>query len=213
MARENVEVERGDDSIAPFSSRGPTWIDFTAKPDLLAPGVGIESLSDPHSTLYAQFPSYLLSGTQNTSYKPYLSLSGTSMAAPVVSGAIALMLEANPNLTPNAVKAILQYTAQALAGDNPLEQGAGLLNARGAVRLSRFFGSPASDLGFMSDEIAGEVVPWSQHILWGNFLVTGGMPLPGSNAWLQDTAWGSLTTPSGARTFDVIKLLTIHDEE
>ena len=194
----NGTARRSDDSIAPFSSRGPTWIDFIAKPDLLAPGVGIESLSDPHSTLYSQFPSYLLSGTQNTSYKPYLSLSGTSMAAPVVSGAIALMLEANPALTPNAVKAILQYTAQALAGDNPLEQGAGLLNARGAVRLSRFFASPAIDLGFMSDAIAGEVVPWSQHILWGNFLVTGGMPLPGSNAWLQDTTWGALTTPSGA---------------
>ena len=39
-----------------FSSRGPTWIDFAAKPDLVAPGVGIESLSDPHSTLYCALP-------------------------------------------------------------------------------------------------------------------------------------------------------------
>ena len=45
---------------------------------------------------------------------PYLSLSGTSMAAPVVTGTVALMLQANPNLTPNLVKAILQYTAQAV---------------------------------------------------------------------------------------------------
>ena len=40
-----------------------------------------------------------------------MSMTGTSMAAPVVSGTVALMLQANPKLTPNMVKAILQYTA------------------------------------------------------------------------------------------------------
>ena len=108
-------VGRGDDAVSAFSSRGPTWIDFSAKPDLVAPGVGIESLSDPHSTLYGELQDYLLDGAGVTSYKPYLSLTGTSMAAPVVAGAVALMLEANPSLTPNAVKAILQYTAEAEA--------------------------------------------------------------------------------------------------
>ncbi len=81
------------------------------------------------------------------SYKPYLSLTGTSMAAPVVAGAVALMLEANPALTPNAVKAILQYTAQADANESALAQGAGLLNARGALRLARFFARPQDGLG------------------------------------------------------------------
>ena len=45
-------ARRSDDTSRDFSSRGPTWIDFAAKPDLVAPGVGIESLADPHSTLY-----------------------------------------------------------------------------------------------------------------------------------------------------------------
>jgi serine protease AprX len=46
---------RGDDTVAAFSSRGPTWIDFDAKPDLVAPGVGIESLAEPYTTLADRF--------------------------------------------------------------------------------------------------------------------------------------------------------------
>jgi len=188
---------RSDDVIADFSSRGPTWIDFAAKPDLVAPAVGTESLSDPQSRLYAELPDYLLDGVYNTWYKPYLSLSGTSMAAPVVTGTIALMLEANPKLTPNAVKAILQYTAQWRSGDHVLAQGAGLLNTRGAVRLARYFANPQLGIGEMADAINGESVPWARHILWGNYLVTGGVPLPGSNAWDTRLTWGALSTSDG----------------
>ena len=49
------------------------------------------------------------------------------------------MLQANPNLTPNVVKAILQYTAQEYPGYDALTQGAGFLNTLGAVRLARFY--------------------------------------------------------------------------
>ena len=56
------------------------------------------------------------------------------MSAPVVSGTVALMLQANPSLTPNAVKAILQYTAEAYPGYDPLTEGAGFLNAKGRDR-------------------------------------------------------------------------------
>ena len=65
-----------------------------------------------------------------------MMLSGTSVSAPVVSGAVALMLQANPGLTPPLVKAILQYTAQALPNASIAQQGAGALNIEGAVRLA-----------------------------------------------------------------------------
>ncbi len=134
-------VDRSDDRIAGFSSRGPTAIDLAAKPDLLAPGVGIESLSDPGSAFYSTQSQYLLEGTVPTTYLPYLSQSGTSMAAPVVTGTVALMLQANPSLTPNQVKAILQYTAQVYPRYDPLTEGAGFLNAKGAVDLARAIAS------------------------------------------------------------------------
>ena len=132
-------VDRADDTIAGFSSRGPTAIDREAKPDLVAPGVGIESLSDPLSAFYTTKSAYLLRGTAVTAYLPYLSLSGTSMAAPVVSGTIALMLQANPTLTPARVKAILQYTAQPYRGYDVMTQGAGFLDAQAAVNLAAWF--------------------------------------------------------------------------
>src|SRR5437773_8886570 len=59
-------VDRSDDTMASFSSRGPGAIDYGAKPDLVAPGVGIESLSDPDSRFYSTKERYLLPGTVPT---------------------------------------------------------------------------------------------------------------------------------------------------
>jgi hypothetical protein len=179
-----------DDTIASFSSRGPSAIDHSAKPDLVAPGVGIESLSDPDSTLYSTHAAYLLPGTIATTFLPYLSLSGTSMAAPVVTGTVALMLQANPSLTPNAVKAILQYTAQFSPAFDPLTQGAGFLNARGAVQLARYLGSP-STVQYPSSR------RWSGRMIWGNQVVQGGRLTPDANAWATEVAWGSPAAAGG----------------
>ena len=175
--------DRADDTVASFSSRGPGSIDYAAKPDVLAPGVGIESLTDPASTLYAAMGPNLLTGTVSTGYFPYMSLSGTSMSAPVASGTVALMLQANPALTPNAVKAILQYTAQPRSGYDMLTQGAGLLNARGAVELAAYFASP---LLHPYPSTTG----WGGRVIWGNRLTPGGRILDSVTAWPLTVTWG-----------------------
>lgn len=185
-------IDRRDDVVADFSSRGPAPIDEHAKPDIVAPGVNIESTADPSSALFAANPASRRWGSTRTGSEPYLSLTGTSMAAPVVTGAIALMLEANASLTPNAVKAILEYTAEARAGYDHLTQGAGFLNARGAVELARAFAGVA-----VLPELSADPVRWSRQIIWGNRRVAGGMLGARANAWTLGVTWGDARTPAG----------------
>jgi hypothetical protein len=94
------------------------------------------------------------------------------------------MLQANPKLTPNLVKAILQYTAQRYHYD-ALTQGAGFVNAHGAVELSRYFARAR----------AGDRYPsswqWSKRINWGNHRLKGGVIKPNGNAWKLSTLWGA----------------------
>ena len=182
-------INRADDSMARFSSRGPTAVDYLAKPDIVSPGVGIESLSAPGSTLYKSLAPFLLAGTAPTSYLPYLSLSGTSMAAPVVTGTVALMLQANPALSPNAVKAILQYTAQNSPVYNALTEGAGSLNAQGAVQLARYFAGQSSQYPSSAS--------WGRRLVWGTRLIRDGRIMPAVNAWEPRVTWGAATTPDG----------------
>jgi serine protease AprX len=189
--------DRADDTVASFSSRGPSYIDQVAKPDLVAPGVGIESLAEWGSFLFATRPSARVWGTVPTAAEPYMSLSGTSMAAPVVSGAVALMLQANPRLTPNAVKAILQYTAETRAGYNHLAQGAGFLNARGAVEFARTWSGTRDGDEFAADSF--ESAAWNRHIIWGNHRIGGGLLSAPANAWHTDVTWGASATPEGER--------------
>ncbi len=183
-------LSRWDDKIAPYSSRGPSAYDYGAKPDLVAPGTGIVSLADPSSEFYVTKSAYLLRGNRETVDKPYLSLSGTSMASPVVAGTVALMLQANPSLKPNLVKAILQYTAQTRHYD-ALTQGAGFLNAQGAVELARYFKNPQTGQQYPHSWM------WSRQVIWGNHRIKGGVLKPAANAWASNIVWGTLADDAG----------------
>jgi serine protease AprX len=100
---------RVDDAIASYSSKGPTLVDHLVKPDIVAPGNRMVSLLVANSTLDKKYKSLEIVPTSGT--PKYFRLSGTSMATPLVSGAVALMLQKNPSLTPDQVKARLMKTA------------------------------------------------------------------------------------------------------
>src|SRR5262249_11211640 len=106
---------RSDDLIASYSSRGPSYIDQTVKPDIVAPGNLVVSLLAPGSTLATEYPGNIIGSSYYTNSgggaPQYFRLSGTSMATPVVSGAVAAILEKAPTLTPDQVKARLMKTA------------------------------------------------------------------------------------------------------
>lgn len=120
---------RSDDTIAKFSSRGPTMYDHIIKPDLVAPGRNVIAAEAAGSTLAARYPErHITDG--------YMSLSWSSMSAGVVSGAVALLLERRPNLRPAETRIALQLTSEFMKSEGLVVAGAGSLNALAAAELS-----------------------------------------------------------------------------
>lgn len=117
-----------DDTVAPFSAFGTT-ADGISKPEIVAPGRHIVApLSNPSAQLALLHPS-------NVVNEKYLLMSGTSVAAPVVSGAVALLLEDEPNLTPDQVKYRLLATANTnWRAYNATTAGAGYLDIKAAIQ-------------------------------------------------------------------------------
>ena len=104
-------VTRSDDRVADFSSRGPTWYDGFAKPDLVAPGHSLVSNAvGRKSTLSKKYPSLQV----KLGGERFLKLSGTSMAAAVTTGVAALVLEANRTANPVLATSCDVYTADPL---------------------------------------------------------------------------------------------------
>jgi serine protease AprX len=194
---------RSDDRVAEYSSRGPTWYDGTAKPDLVAPGHGLVSLAAKSGSLYLDNPELRVG-------RYHLRLSGTSMATAVVSGTAALIVQAHrdafpwaPPLTPNAVKAILQYTAlptRTDAGDryDYLTQGTGSVNASGAIELAAHIdtSAPVSSTWLVgeistSTVIDNETLSWAGNIMWADAVGSGIAVYVNDPAWSQNIIWGS----------------------
>ena len=125
-------------SLAYFSTYGPT-LDERLKPNVSAPGVNVESaLSSFRDGSYSVTSTAELDGTTYDFGK----LSGTSMSSPATAGVVALMLEANPNLTPGDVRTILEWTARedndtgSLPVEGDLVWGHGKVTASQAVMTS-----------------------------------------------------------------------------
>jgi minor extracellular serine protease Vpr len=132
-----LKIREEKDRLADFSSRGPVTGSWEIKPDLVAPGVAINS----------------------TVPGGYLPLQGTSMAAPHVAGACALVKQAHPDWAPDQIKAALMNTAKPLVKKDQYpyhtyEQGAGRIQVDEAVKATTLV-TPSS-IQFGKFQLAGQ---------------------------------------------------------
>jgi serine protease AprX len=206
-----------DDKIASYSSKGPTSIDHIVKPDLVAPGNRIVSLRDVGSTLDTTYSSNqaatsVYSTLGGNVAGSYYVLSGTSMATPMVSGAAALMIQHNPALTPDQIKARLMKTATKFApgytsATDPVTKvtyidendiftiGAGYLDIPAALgNTDVFTGSAMSPTAaFNTSTNSVSLEPTALLAVWGTGTVSANLAV-----WGTTTVWGSSVFVNGS---------------
>lgn len=218
--------DRTDDIPTSYTSRGPTLWDHVVKPDLVAPGNRTISLYAASEVLAHQLPGnpipkYAFTKNSNDGKSDsYFYLSGTSMAAPMVSGAAALLLEKKPSLTPDQVKARLMKTAfknlmpAAVTTDPTTGQtfnlqadiftvGAGYLDIKAALAsddlVPGWMGSAMSPGATLDRKGNVLLVPngasllGSRSVTWSANSVFGQSVLWGTNVNGQSILWGTYT--------------------
>ena len=192
-----------DDRLASFSGAGPTYEGFV-KPEIVAPGGHIAASMSSSSYLANLDPDSMRPGQQ------LFTMSGTSQAAAVTTGVVALMLQADPALTPDAIKCRLMAAARpALKVDRTLaysvfQQGAGLVNAVDAVHSSAtgcanggldlaadiagkaHFGGPANQ-----DDSGNYFVMDMDGSAWGGAVAADGFTWSRGYPWSEGYSWSS----------------------
>ncbi|HEY6971768.1 MAG TPA: S8 family peptidase [Candidatus Angelobacter sp.] len=217
---------RLDDTVASYSSKGPTLIDHIVKPDVVAPGNRIVSLLAPGSTLAVTYPTLDVGPVLCTlNCNPaYFRLSGTSMATPYVAGAAALMIQKDPTLTPDTVKARMLKTAWKgypisswgydVFGIGYFSQydvftiGAGYLDVDAALSNTDVANGGTASPTAVRNALTGKVslvngtsITWGTSIVWDNSIIWSDTIVWGSNTvlsnsilWGDTIVWGDATT-------------------
>jgi len=218
-------VTRADDLIATYSSKGPTMLDQIVKPDIVAPGnLVISDLASTSATLYLNYPqnllplSYYTVGNNANTSSSYYILSGTSMATPMVSGAVALLLQQNPSLAPDQVKARLMKTAYKIFPTSSsytdpstgitytdyydiFTIGAGYLDVAAALSNTDLAGatagsalSPTAVYNSATNQVYMSYPStsiWGNSVTWGSVVVWGSSVIWGTTTSGQTVVWGS----------------------
>jgi serine protease AprX len=201
---------RGDDLVATYSSRGPTYLDHVVKPDVLAPGNRTISLRAVGSPLDVRYPGLRVKwGEYNSDPNKalldstYFRLSGTSMSAAVVSGMAALLLQNEPTLSPDTLKMRLMKSAEKRPDYDIFTEGAGFVDLLAALQTSGTASGPAlSPIAVWTEDgiriegsgiLIGDGAIWGGRIVWTSDAlgITGAVWGGGGIVWGNSAVWGT----------------------
>lgn len=127
-------LDTSDDEVAPYSSKGPARYEIAVKPDVVAPGTRITSLEAQNSYISSTYRQWHVAGSGKNAY---LRLTGTSMSTAVVSGGVALLLNAYPSLTPAQVKMSIQMGARFMPDAGLVGGGTGSVNFAQSLKIAQ----------------------------------------------------------------------------